>query len=363
MDIRQMFPDHLVQMLSEQGKQLEAINKLYGPAMEHASRSFAAISAAKTFERAASQAALFGLDRRTLAATKAMDVVGVFGSAQKAFDALKPVITPSLMTTDLLRGFDQTVAAMAPQLALYNDIGTMFSRAVEASQWLRGLHLPSEQEQRKWREREARSGESLARAGWAFPRRMNPAEVVDLAEEKLAPRELDEWFERYYSADGGREFRALCSSLKRSKKLAPWRQLLLDAVWSHRRGRYSLVIPALLTVIEGLVCDVSGTAQDAREYVPKRWRDRVVRPPDGFILEVQWRTALAFLKMLWKGHAFDKPAPRALNRHWVLHGRRRELGARADALRLLAAVDFLADTAELSEKLARKTRKKRTAAA
>jgi hypothetical protein len=83
------------------------------------------------------------------------------------------------------------------------------------------------------------------------------------------------------------------------------------------------------------------------------------------MVEVQWCAVAAFLESLWSRCEFDGPAPGSLNRHWVLHGRRPEVGGRADALRLLAAVDFIAEAAHSVESLAkslkRKQRKRRAA--
>jgi hypothetical protein len=70
------------------------------------------------------------------------------------------------------------------------------------------------------------------------------------------------------------------------------------------------------------------------------------------MVEIEWCAVAAFLEGLWTRHDFDQPAPGGLNRHWVLHGRRPQVGGKADALRLLAAVDFIADAVHGVEALA-----------
>jgi hypothetical protein len=77
------------------------------------------------------------------------------------------------------------------------------------------------------------------------------------------------------------------------------------------------------------------------------------------MLEVDWCVTVAFLEMLWSFSAFDGPAPDGLNRHRVLHGRRPEVGGQADALRLLAAVDFIAEAAHGLDRPTRKLETKK----
>jgi hypothetical protein len=143
----------------------------------------------------------------------------------------------------------------------------------------------------------------------------------------------------------------LALRLRRKKRLGTWRLLLRESLWAYRRGKYRIVVPALLATIEGLVCEVTGTIREKGVNASKQWRERVAKPPKGFMVDVEWCAAAAFLESLWTRYDFDGPAPGSLNRHWVLHGRRPEVGGHADALRLLAAVDFISEAAQNVERL------------
>ena len=147
--------------------------------------------------------------------------------------------------------------------------------------------------------------------------------------------------------------------LIKRKRLATWRALLREGLWAYRRKRYRLVVPAMLATIEGLVCEITGTIREKGMNAHVNWDKRSTKPPEGFLVHVHWCAATSFLGGLWSRSDFGGPQPDGLNRHWVLHGRHPQIGGRADALRLLAAVDFIADAADRIDRLNKKLQKRK----
>lgn len=243
--------------------------------------------------------------------------------------------------------------------AIYtSSLGATLAKALAIPPFLRNLHLPTAEEMEEGLQRFVRAAEALAKGGWTFSMQMTPREVVELAEDGLLdPQKLDRWFLDYYADQDGRELRDLTRRLRKSKRLESWRPLLVECIRAYKLGLYRIVVPALFATIEGLVCEATGTVQATRGKPSTNWQTRIARPKGAF-LEAQWCATAAFLESLWRRHEFDKPAPGTLNRHWTVHGRRPHVGDRADALRLLAAVDFIADAATRVERLAKKARRK-----
>lgn len=329
--LRDIMPEHMRRLLADHARQAAEMHRLLAPSIQ--------------------------------AAQDAMRSLGAFGLREDTLQALKRFAPPPI---DL-----EAVAGMRAEIerqaVLFRDMGATLARALEVPAFLRGLKLPTPEDSAEGHQRYIRAAEALGKAGWTFSMNMAPADVVELAEQDggVDAAKLDEWFLGYYAADRGREFRALASRLLRKKRLETWRALLRESLWAYRRGKYRIAVPALLATIEGLVCEVTGTIREKGVNASKQWQERAAKPPKGFMVEVRWCAAAAFLESLWSRCAFDGPAPGSLNRHWVLHGRRPEVGDRADALRLLAAVDFISDAAESVERLAarlkRNQRKRRAA--
>lgn len=340
--LKDILPEHMRRLLVEQARQTAEIQRLFRPSIQ--------------------------------AAHEAMKGFGALGLHQQTLDALKGLAPPPIELARLHGISPQVMDAMAGmraeierQASMFRDTGATLARALEVPAFLRGLKLPAPEELEEGHQRFLRAAESLAKAGWTFSMDMAPADVVELAEQDggLDLATLDKWFVEYYAAERGREFRTLASRLLRKKRLQTWRALLRECLWAYRRGRCRLVVPALLATIEGLAYEVTGTIREKGVNASKQWQYRAAKPPKGFMVEVEWCAAAAFLESLWRRYEFDGPAPGSLNRHWILHGRRPEVGGHADALRLLAAVDFIAEAARnvenLTKNLQRKRRKSRAA--
>ena len=287
-----------------------------------------------------------------LAAHDSLTRMGGFG--------LHPSTLKALTLPDLSASFSNLTGLHEVMRASMPNIGATLARALEVPLFLRDFKGPTPEQMRKRLQRFVRAAEALAKAGWTFPMELAPSEVVELADEYARDsRELDQWFVDYYTQESGREFRALTTRLLKNKRLANWRPLLRECLCSYGHGLYRVVVPTLLAVIEGLVCEIAGTIRGTDTKPAVSWQKRTMRPVQGDILESQWCATLAFLEGLWRSHRFDRPAPGKLNRHLVVHGRQPHVGDRADALRLLAAVDFIADATCNVEGLAKRIRRKR----
>jgi len=241
----------------------------------------------------------------------------------------------------------------------FRDLAATLTSALDVSTFLRRLDFPTAEEMHTSHRRFLRAAKSLAKLGWTFPVSLTSREIGDLVTEYAKdPAGLDAWFEEFYAADYGSEFRSLATRLLRRANLKTWRSSIQECLWAYRRRKYRVTIPTLLATIEGLVSEVTGTIRDRGTNAFNHWRERAPRPPNGFMLDIEWRAITVFLGGLWARHHFDGTPPNRLNRHWVQHGRRPELGSSADALRLLAAIDFISTAVREVEALAGSRKRK-----
>jgi hypothetical protein len=124
------------------------------------------------------------------------------------------------------------------------------------------------------------------------------------------------------------------------------RQILLDCVEAHREGKYTLAIPTLLPLVDGLV-------RDFRRTYPRRPRDRKY----GIGAELRkfgqyykrreralWGSSFArAINEFYQRFEFGSETPHSpINRHAVLHGESPEYATEANSLKVFLLLDTIA---------------------
>jgi hypothetical protein len=116
-------------------------------------------------------------------------------------------------------------------------------------------------------------------------------------------------------------------------------QIVWDGLAAHRAGQYTLTVPALLPLAEGLSAEIVGNTagkQNVVKAVAREWRAR----------EPELWTELysdVVLHVIYKTYDFAKdPAP-YLNRNGILHGRVPDYGTELNSLRVFFLVDSVAE--------------------
>jgi hypothetical protein len=188
-------------------------------------------------------------------------------------------------------------------------------------------------------ERLERAADDLAAHGWSMPMFLTPAEVFEILDAK-APTEIDARFvDLYETADGG-HFARLAQDLLNRDALSLWRVLLDETISAYRRREFTITVPALLTICEGVFMRGESNRINLRAFVQARARAELQRLP-GSIHAILWRNVHRFVEELFKRSDFSGDRPSGLNRHWILHGRDAPTWSQADSLRLFQAVDTL----------------------
>ena len=177
----------------------------------------------------------------------------------------------------------------------------------------------------------------IGRAGWTFPMDATPGEAADLARQAEA-EDIDVVFSRYYDAGG---YDALKESLRSKRSIDRWRGLIEQAFIGYEAGLTLIVVPAMMTVVEGVL------AQAGEQWESIRARDiaaeiRQKAMPQSITLAVAISVE-EFINVLFASHPFSGDRPALLNRHWILHGRDETAWNKADCLRLFQAVDTIRD--------------------
>lgn len=181
----------------------------------------------------------------------------------------------------------------------------------------------------------------LARLGWTLPGSMDAREFSRIIAFH-GRDEIEERFVDHYTSASAQNLDRLHEDLRRLDCLAPWRQLIDQCVSAFKRQEYAIPVPALLTVIEGLLAACSAKL-DRKVSMPQFLRDKVAEAGDKNFTRAFWLSIEEFVNELFRSHSFAQESPAQVNRHWVLHGRSEAGWSAADSLRLLQAIHTIAE--------------------
>ena len=181
----------------------------------------------------------------------------------------------------------------------------------------------------------------LGENGWPLPMWATPAEIADILEASRN-QSIDDVFLDYFEYDGGVFYRQLRRSILNKDSLATKKQLLEQCFWAFERERFLVVVPAMITVVEGVVIDAGGSSA-VKEKDPKQTAKRIASNAQrGSLNRAVWASVDAFVSRLFDPASFAGPQPLRLNRAWILHGRGDPDWNKADCLRLFQAADTIA---------------------
>jgi hypothetical protein len=176
------------------------------------------------------------------------------------------------------------------------------------------------------------AGEALGKRGWTVPGWATQEQIRALA--AYSPQSLDAYFVRQYRRQ------ELLSDLTRGTASRPlmlkWLPLFRQATFLVNRRQHLAAVPALLLIFEGLI--VTG-AKAGKTNAPPRQILRELSSRQSGSLRAVWLSLAAFTNTVFGDHRFGGQRPQIMNRHWILHGRTAPRWNRADALRMLQAID------------------------
>jgi hypothetical protein len=187
---------------------------------------------------------------------------------------------------------------------------------------------------------------AMASQGWTLQMRLTLGGLEELA--NLGPEQIDEFFVAFYTDDDFAELRAVREKLARRQSLAPWRELLGECFDSFVNGRHRITIPALLSIIDGVVASAGAVLSSRRSHLMAACTKNGEKLGSDSLRGELWISLREFLERIFETAPFDGTRPTLINRHWILHGRDTAAASwtSADALRLFNALQTVASLLE-----------------
>jgi hypothetical protein len=183
---------------------------------------------------------------------------------------------------------------------------------------------------------------TLSDLGWTIPVEMTPAEVSNLLELSTI-QQMDDFFIDYYESRAFTNFNFMVQDLLKSKFLYKWSTIIGECIESYREGRYTITIPSLILVVEGLIAMLSSSDEIK---IIKMCKEKVEQHEVGTLDRVLWKSIYRFISNLFSNRRFNEDRLELINRHWILHGRDTSAWNKSDALRLFNCLNTLILAAE-----------------
>lgn len=184
--------------------------------------------------------------------------------------------------------------------------------------------------------------DALRRMGWWLPPSVSMQffwEVGRLADERERVRLR--WAMADYAKS--REFGRTVEGWMDLDVFKDRRRFIRDGLRDHRKGRYRVSIPTLLPHIEGIAI----AAFDPTSTGGPR---HLITTASNIYDPVMGQAMVEAVGVLWENRAFDAFSPRALNRHFILHGRSTGYATEENSVKVLFALDLLASVIEESRR-------------
>lgn len=177
---------------------------------------------------------------------------------------------------------------------------------------------------------------TMASRGWTVQMSLTPRDLAELADK--TPEKADEFFVALYTEDDFAELRRVRKEFASRPGLARWNALLDECFESFEKGHYLITIPALLSIIEGVVASAGQALTEQRVRLPKICAENSEKSGSNFMKAEMWTSMALFVEKLFQPAPFGNVRPAFMNRHWILHGRDSAPWTQADALRLFNAL-------------------------
>jgi hypothetical protein len=178
----------------------------------------------------------------------------------------------------------------------------------------------------------------LAKNGWTIPINFTFAETINLI--KLNDSEkINNILLNYYTCSENKTFNNMANSLLECNILSKWKTLLYECIKAFNQKMYTITIPSLLTILEGMMTKILEKQTHVRMIGPceKKFEEQ----EDFSVDKLLWYSYYKFVKELYSKKPFDQPQPYILNRNWILHGRSSTEWDISDSLRIFVSIETL----------------------
>jgi hypothetical protein len=185
-------------------------------------------------------------------------------------------------------------------------------------------------------EKAKKACEVLSDLGWTYPKGLSLGEIVVLV-DNCTKEEIDQYFYTFYTENDNEVLNSIFEEIQKDKNIEKWGKLVNECILAYRNGFYLIIIPSLISIIEGLISKIM--IEPNSTNVVKACKTMIVK--EDSIQKIAWMSIYKFIERLFKGQKFNGDRPEIINRHRILHGRDEPNWSIVDVIKLFTTIQSL----------------------
>jgi hypothetical protein len=161
----------------------------------------------------------------------------------------------------------------------------------------------------------------------------------DFALGLLQAEDVNDFMLEYYIRNDSKKYKETIQACKSNKLIKPYKKLFSQSISAYNRNQYHLAIMGLLSIVDGLLSDISeksGTHIESRaKAITDKLSDNIELSNDDFSIWFLYSTFTDIIKSIGASAPFYGEEPELLNRHWIMHGRTKKKISQLDYIKII----------------------------
>jgi len=176
--------------------------------------------------------------------------------------------------------------------------------------------------------------------GWTLTGEMDFNFYLDEDLLRLKQQEIDHIFLEYYESDSKMNYESTKSAIV-DEIDGQWKSVLNDCFELYEQDKYQVIIPMLMTVIEGEISNIAKSPQIGKRLLTD-WKKQIPSVQERMMIIISYSLNQYLSSKIFIRKEFHEERSSSINRNWVLHGRDNpENWTKVDALKLINAISTL----------------------
>lgn len=176
--------------------------------------------------------------------------------------------------------------------------------------------------------------------GWTMTGEIDIRFYLDEYLLKLNQQQIDKVFLDYFESDSFANYQSTKSAII-TEVDEKWKKVLKDCFELYENDKYQVIIPMLMTVIEGEVSDIAESPKVGGGLL-NDWEKKILSDEERLMIIVSYSLNQYLSSKIFVRKEFHEDRAATINRNWVLHGRDNpENWTKIDALKLINVISTL----------------------
>ena len=177
-------------------------------------------------------------------------------------------------------------------------------------------------------------------SGWTLTGEMGVSFYLDEDLLQLEQQQIDKLFVEYFESNSNKNYHNTKSVIL-GEVDEQWKSVLNDCFELFEQDKYRVIIPMLMSIIEGEVSDIANSSKVGAGLL-RDWKKQISSEEERMMIIISYSLNKYLASKIFKYKEFHAERGLGINRNWVLHGRDNpENWTKVDALKLINVISTL----------------------